>query len=97
MKHAFALGLVLAAVLTPSGALAADAPPRALTGSAAPSCPVTEVDDQVAELLADPEEPAAYYICSNGVPHRFVCPEGTLFSVADQVCDWEWNVQRKNN
>uniref|UniRef100_A0AAU2VWD5 Carbohydrate-binding module family 14 protein n=1 Tax=Streptomyces sp. NBC_00008 TaxID=2903610 RepID=A0AAU2VWD5_9ACTN len=44
-------------------------------------------------IFPDAEDPAVFYICSNRIPHRFACPEHTLFVAAERVCDWEWKVK----
>ncbi|WNI31217.1 chitin binding peritrophin-A domain-containing protein [Streptomyces sp. ITFR-6] len=44
-------------------------------------------------IFPDAEDPAVFYICTNEIPHRFACPEHTLFVAAEEVCDWEWKVR----
>ncbi|XP_050405778.1 uncharacterized protein LOC126821401 isoform X2 [Patella vulgata] len=34
----------------------------------------------------------AFFICSWGVPYRFHCPTGTMWSSKESVCDWNRNV-----
>ncbi|WP_186343751.1 carbohydrate-binding module family 14 protein [Streptomyces sp. CFMR 7] len=93
MKRMFALGVVLAAVLCPSTAFA-DAPQPTPGHETVPACLASADPNSEFVIIGDGDDPAVYYVCSNGVAHRFVCPQGTLFSVADKVCDWEWNVRR---
>nr|WP_237694328.1 carbohydrate-binding module family 14 protein [Streptomyces sp. SID2563] len=97
MKRTLSLGLVLAAVLTPSAALAADTPPRALAGTTAPICAPATSAKAPAVILADAEDPAVFYICTNEIAHRFACPEHTLFVAAEGVCDWEWKVRGEDD
>lgn len=60
---------------------------------APPVCSAMPDPQAPAEIIPDTEDPAVYYICSNGIPHRFVCPEHMLFSAAEKACDWEWKVK----
>ncbi|MFE6666542.1 carbohydrate-binding module family 14 protein [Streptomyces sp. NPDC057697] len=96
MKRALAPALTLALALAPSVALAEDTAPRAAAGPEAPGCPEVDNPSGNAVVLADTSDPSVYYVCSNGEPHKVVCPEGTLFSKFEKVCDWEWNIQFEN-
>ncbi|XP_067685722.1 streptococcal hemagglutinin-like [Haliotis asinina] len=41
---------------------------------------------------ADAEDCRAFFICSWGVPYRFLCPKATLWNSIESVCDWSDNV-----
>ena len=97
MKRALAPAFALALALAPSVALAEDTPLPAAAGAEAPGCPRTDDAAKVATIFPDNSDPSVYYVCSNGQAFQFVCPEGTLFSKAEKVCDWEWEVQRGND
>lgn len=42
--------------------------------------------------LADPYDCGAFFECSNSVPLRFTCPEGTYFDTERTGCSWAENV-----
>ncbi|XP_046357611.2 serine-rich adhesin for platelets-like [Haliotis rufescens] len=41
---------------------------------------------------ADADDCQAFFICSWGVPYRFLCPKATLWNSIESVCDWSNNV-----
>ncbi|ESO86847.1 hypothetical protein LOTGIDRAFT_128569, partial [Lottia gigantea] len=42
--------------------------------------------------FGDAHDCKAFFICSWGVPYRFHCPPGTIWSTAESVCNWSRDV-----
>jgi len=43
-------------------------------------------------IMANPNDCHSFYICANGLPYLFACPETLVFNNALLVCDWPYNV-----
>lgn len=41
--------------------------------------------------VPDPDDCSSYYLCSNTIPYRMKCPGGTVWSVSDNSCSFDYD------